>query len=99
MVPGIKLGTEQALNQCLLNAESVYSLLVYSLMVQNGRSVGCSVSVLKGCMWERWARTHNLLTLSYHSSAAEVSQGKRGILGLEGVSQTMGPNFPEVTKP
>lgn len=34
MAPGAGPGPEQALSKCLLNAGSVYSLLIYLLMVQ-----------------------------------------------------------------
>ena len=68
MVPGTGLGTEKALKKWLLNVESVYSLLVYSLIVQKGRSVGTEwTNVGKA------GRHHNLLTLSNLSNAAVVS--------------------------
>lgn len=99
MVPGTRLGTEQAFNKRLLNvAESVYSLLVHSLMVQKGRGSGSSFCT-KGTYVGKWARTHNLLALSDHSNAAEVSQWQTRNLRTERGFTDHGTQFPGRNNP
>lgn len=66
--PGTRLGTEQALIQHLLNVGSIYSLLIYLVMVQKGRREDALFPHHRGPVQARWAGVHCLLTLSPQNS-------------------------------